>query len=197
MRRVRPRTPVLVLLTGALLLPAGLLRADAGADLQKSLLAATVRAIELEIEATRQKLKTAEEGTGPEENVQRFRQKLRDLEAEQARLARLKPEEYPEPVKGSSDPGSIFESSGGSGPVLPPLLREATVQIDAPCAEGALLPVEGTSKSGPFYHLAGITGDDYGILKPGKKLRLQLCLVYRREYFGLIGDFYVYVLSVR
>jgi len=56
---------------------------------------------------------------------------------------------------------------------------------------------EGASKSGPFYHLSGITGGDYGILKPGKKHRLQLCLVYRREYFGLIGDFYVYVLGVR
>ena len=44
---------------------------------------------------------------------------------------------------------------------------------------------------------AGIAGGDYGLLKAGKKLRLELCLVYRREYYGFIGDFYVYVLSVR
>ena len=69
--------------------------------------------------------------------------------------------------------------------------------MDGPCAAGARLPVEEASRSGPFYHLAGIRGRDYGILKPGKKYRLQLCLVYRRKYFGLIGDYYVYVLSVR
>jgi hypothetical protein len=57
--------------------------------------------------------------------------------------------------------------------------------------------VAGGSRSGPFYHLAGIAGGDYRLLKPGKELRLELFLVYRREYFGLIGDFYVYVLSVR
>jgi hypothetical protein len=77
------------------------------------------------------------------------------------------------------------------------LVREVTVRLDGPLAEGALLPVEGTSKSGPFYHLAGIASGDYRLLKPAKKLDLQLCLVYRREYFGLIGDFYVYVLSAR
>jgi hypothetical protein len=59
------------------------------------------------------------------------------------------------------------------------------------------LSVEGTSKSGPFYHLAGIGGGDYGILKKGKRYRLDLCLVYRREYFGLIGDYYVHVVSAR
>ena len=197
MRQLPARTVVLVIVLCALVLPAGLLQADTGAELQKSLLAATVRAIELEIEATRMKLKAAEAGTGPKENVERFRQKIRDLEAEQAKFGSLKPAEYPAPVEAPSDPASVLESSSGSGPVLPPVIREVTVRVQGPCIEGTLLPVEGASKSGPFYHLSGITGGDYGILKPGKKHRLQLCLVYRREYFGLIGDFYVYVLSVR
>jgi hypothetical protein len=170
--------------------------ADSGADLQKSLLAATVGAIKLEIEATRQRLKAAE-GTAPKQNVERFRQKIRSLEAEQARFGSLKPAEYPAPLKAPSDPASVLESSSGFGPVLPPVIREVTVRVEGPCAEGALLPVEGASKSGPFYHLAGIAGGDYAILKPGKEYRMELCLVYRREYFGLIGDFYAYVLSVR
>jgi hypothetical protein len=114
--------PAVLLILGALVLPAALLRADAGTDVRKVLLAATVRAIELEIEAAKRKLKAAEAGTGPRQNVERFRQKVRGLEAEQARFGRL---------------------------------------------------------------------------KPGKKYRLQLGLVYRREYFGLIGDYYVYVMSVR
>ena len=161
------------------------------------LLAATRKAIALELDAARQKLKSAEEGTGPKENAERFRQKIRDLEAEQASFAGRQSEQYPTPVEKPYDPASVLESPAGSGPVLPPVIREAAVRLEAPCAEGDLLPVEGSSKSGPFYHLAGIAGGDYGLLKPGKKLRLQLCLVYRREYFGLIGDWFVYVLSVR
>ena len=167
MRQVPAWTPAVVLVLCALVLPAVLLRADGGAELQKNLLAATLRAIELESEAANQKLKAAEEGTGSKENVERFRQKIRDLEAERVRFGSLKPEEYPAPVKKPSDPASVLETSGSFGPVLPPLLREVTVKLDGPCAEGSLLH------------------------------RLRLCLVYRREYFGLIGDYYVYVLSVR
>ena len=145
-----------------------------------SLLAATVRAGELELEAARGKQKSTEK-----------------LETEQARLEALRPEEYPAPVRQSPEPGSVLEAAGGFGPILPPVIREALVNLDGPVAEGDLLEVEGGSRSGPFYHLAGIAGGDYGLLKAGKKLRLELCLVYRREYFGFIGDFYVYVLSVR
>ena len=35
------------------------------------------------------------------------------------------------------------------------------------------------------------------MLKPGKSYRVRLYLVYRREYFGFIGDYYVYVSAVR
>jgi hypothetical protein len=41
---------MVILVLCALVLPAALLRADAGTELRKALLAATVRAIELEIE---------------------------------------------------------------------------------------------------------------------------------------------------
>jgi hypothetical protein len=197
MRQVPVPRAVFVLLLCVLLLPAPLLRADGGAEQRKELLAATVRAVELEIEATRGRLKAVEEGTGPEENVARFRQRLRDLDAELVRFGGMTPEEYPAPVKTSADPESVLESSGGFGPVLPPEVREVTVTLDGPCADGDLLPVRGTSRSGPFYHLAGIAGGDYGVLKPGRKVRLELCLVYRREYFGLIGDYYVYAARVR
>ena len=145
-----------------------------------SLLTATLRAGQLELEAARRKQKSTEK-----------------LEAEQARLEALSPEEYPAPVMQSPEPGSVLEAAGGFGPMLPPVIREVTVKLDGSVAEGDLLEVEGGSRSGPFYHLAGIAGGDYGLLKAGRKLRLELCLVYRREYFGFIGDFYVYVMSVR
>ncbi len=180
----------------SLFVAAGFLRADDRLELRKELLKATLRAIELELEATRGRLKAAEGGMGPSENVERFAQKLRDLESEQARFAGITPEEYPEPVNQSSSSPSILEQSGGSGPVLPPVTREVVVNVEEPLGDGALLSVEGASRSGPFYHLAGIAGGSYALLKEGERYRLTLCLVYRREYFGLIGDYYAYV-SVR
>ena len=205
MRSIRMRRCaclVAALVLGACLVAAPPLRAESGAELRAALLAATLRAIDLEITAAGQRLKAAEAGTGPQENVERFRQKIRDLETERARFAAMAPEEYPAPVEKPSESGSVLESSASSGPVLPPLLRRVTLEADGPCADSpcaddALLAVRGTSKSGPFYHLAGIAGGDYGILKRGKAQRLELCLVYRREYFGFIGDYYVYVRSVR
>jgi hypothetical protein len=173
-----------------------LLRAESGAALRASLLRATVRAIEMEIEAARARLRAAEEGTGPKENIERFTQRLRALEAEQARFVGMKPGDYPEPVKERSGSSSVLDQPGEFGPVLPPVTRDVVVTVDGPLEEGALLSVEGTSKSGPFYHLAGTSGD-VGILKTGKRSRLTICLVYRREYFGLISDYYVCVVSAR
>ena len=166
-------------------------------DPREALLAATVRSIGLEIESTRQKLKAAEAGTGPKDNIERFRQKLQGLEAEEARFGVMAADEYPAPVKQAPDQPSILEQSAGHGPVLPPVIREIVITVDAPLGDGAQLSVEGTSKSGPFYHLAGIDGGDYGILKTGRRYRLTVALVYRREYFGLIGNYFVHVMGVR
>jgi hypothetical protein len=172
-------------------------RADDGLDGNRALLGATVRAIGLEEEATRRKLKAAEEGTGPRENIERFRAKLASLAEQQRTFAAMSPADYPAPVRQEPDAASILEQSMGWGPVLPPLIRELVVNVDGPLADDALLSVEGTSKSGPFYHLAGIEGGDYGMLKKGRRYRFIACLVYRREYVGLIGDYSVYVMDVR
>jgi hypothetical protein len=81
--------------------------------------------------------------------------------------------------------------------MVPAELREAVVTVDAPYDVGSLLAVEGTSRSGPFFHLTGVLGGDAAVLKPGQRYRLTMYLVYRREYFGFIGDYYVYVSRVR
>jgi hypothetical protein len=84
----------------------------------------------------------------------------------------------------------------GSGPVLPARKRLVPVTVESPCADGTLLSRTGASRSGPFYHLAGVRGNDYGALKKGRSYTLTLYMVYRREYFGAIGDYYVYVADI-
>ncbi len=170
---------------------------ESPADLRESLRQSTVMAIRLEIDAYSVKLQAAMEGTGPEENRTKFRQKIEALEAERERFERMPAAEYPDPVASVPGTASVFDEATAWGPMVPAELSEVAVTVDTPYGVGSLLAVEGTSRSGPFFHLAGIRGADAAILKPGKRYRLTVYLVYRREYFGFIGDYYVYVSAVR
>jgi hypothetical protein len=49
------------------------------------------------------------------------------------------------------------------------------------------------TRSGPFYHVAGIRGGDFSVFSPSTHYRLKLYLVYKREYFLAIPDYYVYI----
>jgi hypothetical protein len=68
-------------------------------DLRVPLLQATTRAIGMEIEGCRARLKTAEAGTGPKENVERLKSRLNDLQGERARYASMQPQSYPAPAR--------------------------------------------------------------------------------------------------
>ena len=162
-------------------------------SLKKSLLQSATRAIGMEMDGCRARLKTAEAGTGPKENIEKFRANLDELESEQAKYVRMPPDDYPAPVNESPETTAVFDKSTPYGPVLPPVRRRVVGTVDETPKDGVLLSVEGMSRSGPFYHLAGIEGDDYRALKRGKRYQFDLCLVYRREYFGFIPDYYVYV----
>ncbi|MGC8758282.1 MAG: hypothetical protein ACP5QX_07585, partial [Caldisericaceae bacterium] len=62
---------------------------------------------------------------------------------------------------------------------------------------GEILNIKGMTKSGPFYHIAGIREGIFDSLKPGNIYETIICLVYKREYFGFIPDYYVYVADVK
>jgi len=85
----------------------------------------------------------------------------------------------------------VFDEAPAWGPMVPAELRQAVVDVTGPYDVGSLLEVEGTSRSGPFFHLAGVVGGDAATLKPGVRYRIVMYLVYRREYFGFIGGYYV------
>jgi hypothetical protein len=195
-RRAAPRVlAALVLCPLAFFACAGV--EESPADLRESLRQSTVSAIQLEIDAYTAKLQAAEEGTGPGENKAKFREILLALEAERERFDRMTADEYPDPLTRVPVAASVFDEATAFGPMVPAEPREAVVTVDEPCDVGSLLPAEGASRSGPFFHLAGILRGDAAVLKPGTRYRLTLYLVYRREYFGLIGDYYVYVASWR
>ena len=169
-------------------------RAEESADaLRESLRQSTLRAIELEIDAYTAKWQASDSA----ETKAALQRKIESLESDRERFAAMPAGDYPEPLAQAPDPASVFDEATAYGPMVPAATREATIGVTAPYGDGSLLEVEGSSKSGPFFHLAGIRGGDPGVLKPGKSYRVRLYLVYRREYFGFIGDYYVYVSVVR
>ncbi len=167
-------------------------------ELRRALLDAVVRSIGMEIEGTTSRLQTARTGTGPssKQDIEKLSRRIGELQAEKERFSRMAPEDYPLPGTVEADSGSILEQSAGYGPVLPARRRIVSVTVDSSWKEGALLSGTGASRSGPFYHLAGIRGNDYRALKKGTSCTLTLYTVYRREYFGAIGDYYVYVADI-
>jgi hypothetical protein len=168
----------------------------ADAVLRRGLLAATVRAVELEIRACEEKLKTAEDGVGPADNVERFRKQLAELRGHLQAFTQMGPAGYPAPTAAAPAPEELLEQAAW-GPVLPARRQVVRVRLEEECKEGTLLNVEGMTRSGPFYHVAGIAGEARARLKPGSRRDVTLYLVYKRDYVGRIPNHYVYIAEVK
>jgi hypothetical protein len=171
--------------------------AGPGADevvLRRGCLEATRRAVELERRRDEERLRAARGGLGPAENVRRFEERLARLGAERDRFAAMNAADYPLP-SGRAEPALL--ASGAPGPLAPPRKQVLSIVAAEGAGEGGLLETEGQTRSGPFFHLAGIRGGDWRVLRPGRRYELDVYLVYRRDYAGFIQDHYVYVAAVR
>ena len=62
---------------------------------------------------------------------------------------------------------------------------EETVWVEEKAGDNQILYVNGMSRSGPWYHLSGIVGGDYGRLKPGVKYTATYYKVYPRAYWHM------------
>jgi hypothetical protein len=163
--------------------------------IRKALLAATVKAIEMEIRGYEAKLKVAESGTGPTSNTALFKDRIAEAKGRLGTFQKLDPADYPAPGTEAASV-DLFDESG-YGPVVPAKRETVKVALKAPLREGALLEVEGTSKSGPFYHLAGVLEGVESRLEPGSTREATLHLVYKREYVGFFSDYYVCITAIK
>lgn len=145
------------------------LNADEDA-LKRACIDATVRAISMEIRNYEQKLLAAQCGPGNPANVPVFRNRLSELNTELTRFRGMKPKDYTLPEK-----------------------KTVAVLVNQALQDGSLLEIDDMTKSGPFYHLAGISGDDYGALKTGRKYTMTIYPVYKKDYvLPLAVSYYVY-----
>ncbi|MCJ7593155.1 MAG: BPTI/Kunitz domain-containing protein [Desulfobacterales bacterium] len=136
--------------------------------LKKAYMKATISAIEMEIGRFGQKLKAAKEGPGDPGNVPELERRIGEFRAELGKYERMTPAEY-----------------------VVPESRTVEVRPTHAYRQGSLLELTDMTRSGPFYHMAGIRGDDYGSLKPNKAYRMTIYLVYPRDYF--FSNHYVYI----
>jgi hypothetical protein len=145
----------------------------AGTDerpLKEACIKATVRAIGMEIKSYEQKLDAAQNGSGDASNIPVFKKRIVELKDELEKYRAMDPESYIIPEKMS-----------------------VAVSVSRTYQEGSILELEEMTKSGPFYHLAGIRGDDYNVLKNGQKYTMTVYLVYKRDYvFPFAANYYVY-----
>lgn len=79
-----------------------------------------------------------------------------------------------------------------------PYKMVSTMWVESEAKNGSLLYVERMSKSGPWYPLAGIVGDDYSILQPGMKKEVVFYAVYySKGRYSFLDVTYVCVAEVR
>jgi len=143
-------------------------KVDPTLDLKEELLRATLVAIDMEIDRYAVKLEAAREGPGDPANIPFLATRIQELQRERIKYENMDPAAYKLPQK-----------------------VKARVKPTRPYAQGTLLEQKGLTRSGPFYHLAGVRGGDYGSIKPGKKYRMTLYLVYPRSY--PFPSYYVYI----
>lgn len=166
--------------------------ATGSSGLRQGLIDATVRALALERKGYEEKLRVAEKGVGPADNAARFKARLAEIDAWSQKYGTMDPSQYALPKPGSEPPPEL-DSMRSFGPKEPAQTQVVKATLQETCREGSTLEVEGMTKSGPFYHVAGIAGGDYGKLKVGTSCEVTLYLVYRREYVGSFPSYYVFI----
>lgn len=146
--------------------------------LKEDLIKATIKAIEMEI-------KRYEESSHPDR-----KEKINYLKGELRRFKEMSPDSYKLEEEPKNE--SLFESLLKFGPLIPPIEKEIEIIVTEPLKVGDLLNCVGMTRSGPFYHLAGISDKIAKDIEKGK-YKVKLYLIYKREYFGFIMNYYVFL----
>jgi len=141
---------------------------DQQQDLKSACLSATITAINLEIDRYQQWI-----------DLRKQQEDSKDLLELQVRLISLKADL------------EKYRNMDSSEYVLPEKVHlRACVQGKA--VDNSALVAEGMSKSGPFYHLAGIVSANYAALLPNEYYEMTFYKVYPRSYWYMDSD-YIYI----
>ena len=144
-----------------------------GNVLKSALIAATMRAIRMEILCYENELRAAKEKPGNSTDIARLDEKIADLKSELAEAARLEPSNY-----------SL------------PKTRRVRVSAKKPYNYGSILDIDGSGKKKPVYYAAGILGDDFSMFEVGNKYALTIYLLWPKDSeSGKKAGYYVYIMA--
>ena len=147
--------------------------ADPEYELKKACLEATLVAIQLEIFRFEDKYAAAIEGLGNPENAPVINKRISELNVEYGKYKKMHPADYKLPE-----------------------MKKVKIKTTQQYQEDSILELKNMSRSGPFYHIAGILGNDYESVKSDKTYRMTIYPVYHRDYpfpsdYVYIADFHV------
>jgi len=137
-------------------------------DLKKQCLAATITAINLEIDRYQRWIDFRTQ-QGDQKAVEELQKSLAMLKTDLKKYTAMDSDDYILPGK--------VETVGWVG--------------DKP-GKDSVLYMEGMSKNGPWYHLAGIRGGNYAALSPNNRYRITFYPIYQRNYWGMTSE-YIYI----
>jgi len=137
-------------------------------DLKKQCLAATLSAINLEMNRYQRWIDLRKQ-QGDQKDLAELQESLETLKADLDKYLAMDAKDFALPAK-----------------------VEAVAWVGDKPGKDSILYVEDMSKSGPWYHLAGIVGDDYAILQSNTKSRMAFYPVYPRSY-GWMHSAYIYI----
>lgn len=157
-------------------------------ELKKLCLEATKTAIQLEMANYQRWIDVRKQQNAPAEAAE-FQKTLDSLKIELETYQKMPIDKYILP-EGKQAPHDFFSQN---------FVREeitTTAWVESNAQNNTILHVEGMSKSGPWYHLAGIIGNDYSKLKPNTKYRITFYTVYKRNYWNMPSA-YVCITSIQ
>jgi len=152
---------------------------DPDRSLKQACLKATMAAIQLEMFCLEDRYAAAIEGAGNKENALVIDKRISELDDENYKYKNMWPGDYELPDKIT--------------------VKVKTTQL---YQQGSILELKKMSRSGPFYHIIGVFGEEdsiegidyYESFKPNKSYRMEIYPVFQHDYpfpsyYVYIGDF--------
>ncbi|MCX8123504.1 MAG: hypothetical protein N3F66_04995 [Spirochaetes bacterium] len=171
----------------------GVLYANDAIIIKSGCLRATINAITFELKNYQAKCKVAKQA-GDIKTTEKMKKRIAQCNDDLKRFTSMSADNYLLPdISTNTEKQKLFELDKTFGPLMPPVKKEVTITFKEKCREGALLEIDGITRSGPFYHVAGIVNNSYDNLEVGRHYKLIIYLVYKKEYFGFIPNYYVYI----
>ncbi len=126
-------------------------------------------------------------------------EKVKKLKEELNKIKIIDDKDFPIPEEAepASNLEDVFQDKNKFEAIIPCKPLKVEIIYDRKYSLGEILNIKEMTKSGPFYHIAGIRDGIFDNLKYGNIYEANVCLVYKREYFGFIQDYYVYLADIK